>query len=130
MAAEVSVSTILSLTGLGSEEQVSNKFTSATTPYEVLKGKPLTGTTASTLDLGDIAVGKGYLLYLKAITDDFYFILGATSGTPAAANAHLLLVEGEHTVLPINPNATMMTGIRFVGDAATAQLEYLLIGKE
>jgi len=130
MAAEVSVSTILELTGLGSEEFISNKFTSGTTPYEVIKGKPLFGDTAHTLDLGDIAAGKGYLLYLKAITNNFYFILGATTGTPAVNNSHLYLAEGEHCVLPINPNATIMTGIRYIGSASTAQLEYMLIGKE
>jgi len=86
------------------------------------------GNTAFNLDLGDIAAGKGYILWLYAITGNFYFKLGATSGTPVATDSHLYLPEGEAYPIPINPNATAMSGVRGVSDSANGKLEYVLVG--
>jgi hypothetical protein len=129
MAAALEISSIFEITGLYSgNEALINKFTHATTPAEVVKGCPVTGTTATSLDLGDIAAGSGFSLYLEALVGNFYIKLGATSGTPVATDSHLYIKVGESYVIPINPNATAMPGIRFVGDSATAKLLYCLVG--
>lgn len=129
MAAELNISTLFEITGLYSgDESIPNRFTSASTPAEVVKGTPITGTTATTLDLGDIAAGSGFSLYLEALTGNFYIKLGATTGIPLSTDSHLYIPEGEHTVLSINPDSTAMPGIRFVGDDASSQLLYVLVG--
>ena len=129
MAAELTIRTLFEITGLYSgNETIPAMFTSATTPAEVVKGSPVTGTTVTTLDLGDITAGSGFSLYLEALVGNFYIKLGATTGTPSATDSHLYLLQGEHTVLPITPNATAMPGVRFVGSSATAKLLYLLVG--
>jgi hypothetical protein len=119
--------TITPTTGSVTEEALS--FTSNTAPAEVVKGQPVVSNTAFTLDLGDIAAGSGYILWLHAIAGNFYFILGTTSGTPAAANSHLYIPEGQAYPIPINPNATIMTGIRGISDEeTTGKLGYVLVG--
>lgn len=129
MAAELTVNSLFEVSGLYSGKEIKPaRFTSATTPAEIFKGTPVTGTTATTLDLGDIAAGSGFSLYLEALTGNFYIKLGATSGTPASTDSHLYLEEGGHTAIPINPDATAMPGIRFVGDDASSQLLYILVG--
>lgn len=128
MAAEVTIFSGIEITSLGTIESVWKKFTSGTTPAETARGKPILGNTAATLDLGDIAAGSGYLLYIGAITGNVYVKLGATSGTPGATDSHLYIPEGEYYIVPLNPNATAIAGIRVVTDDASGQIEYLLIG--
>lgn len=129
MAATLDITTVFKIDGLYSgNEVIPNKFTSATTPAEVVKGCPVTGTTATSLDLGDIAAGSGFSLYLEALVGNFYIKLGATTGTPGATDSHLYIKSGEGYIIPINPNATATPGIRFVGDSATAKLMYCLVG--
>ena len=130
MAATAVIATKITVTPTtGSETEVSLSFTSGTAPAEAVKGQPVVSNTAFTLDLGDIAAGSGYILWLRAIAGNFYFILGATSGTPDADNSHLYIPEGEAYPIPINPDASMMTGIRGISDEeTTGKLEYVLIG--
>ena len=128
MSAELNLWSVTEISGLYSgDESIAKKFT-ATTPVEVVKGSPVTGTTATTIDLGDIAAGSGYLLYLEAITGNFYIKLGSTSGDPVLTDSHLYLKEGQGYPVPINPNSTAMPGIRYIGDNASSQLFYLLVG--
>ena len=88
MAAEVNILVGLEVTGLGGREDTRfNRFTSGTTPTEIVRGKPVIGNTAATLNLGDIAAGSGYILYLEAIIGNLYVKLGVTTGTPAAADS-------------------------------------------
>ena len=57
MAGTLNVWSNIEIDGLYSGvENIPKKFT-ATAPVEVVKGCPVVGTTATTLDLGDIAVG-------------------------------------------------------------------------
>lgn len=128
MAAEISLYHIIEITGSDDDDIISKKFTLGTTPVEIVRGTPVVGNIAFDLDLGDIAVGSGYFLYLEAITGNFYFILGATSGTPDEDNSHLYIPEGEGYPIPINPDASMMTGIRGISDSATGKLRYILVG--
>ena len=128
MAAELNIWSHLEIDGhYSGGESISKKFT-ATTPVEVVKGSPVTGTTGTTLDLGDIAAGSGYFLYLEAITGNFYVKLGATTGDPVATDSHLYIKEGQGYPVPINPNSTAMSGIRFISDDASGQLLYMLVG--
>ena len=80
------------------------------------------------MDLGDIAVGSGYLLYLEALVGNVYVLLGATSGTPTSTTAELYIKEGEGFIIPINPNATAIPGVRLISDSATGQVKYILVG--
>jgi len=129
MAAELNITSIFEITGLytGNEDLI-QKFTAGSAPAEVVKGSPVTGTTATSIDLGDIAAGSGFSLYLEAITGNFYIKLGVTTGTPVSTDSQIYLLEGQHCVIPINPNATAMPGVRFVGDDASSQLLYVLVG--
>ena len=130
MAAELNITSIFEITGLYTGDDILvDKFTATNVPVEVVKGCPITGTTGTSIDLGDIAAGKGFSLYLEAITGNFYIKLGATTGDPVLTDSQIYLLEGEHCVLPINPNATAMPGVRFIGDDASSQLLYVLVGK-
>ena len=129
MAAEVSITQALEITSLtGGDEERIVKFTSGTTPAETVQGKPIIADSAVTLDLGDIAAGSGYLLYLEALVGNVYVLLNDTSGTPTSTTADLYIKEGEGFILPLNPNATAMSGIRLISDSATGQIKYILIG--
>ena len=127
--AQVNISqTIEILELVGGDEWRIVKFISGTTPAETVQGKPVIANSAVTLDLGDIAAGSGYLLYLEALVGNVYVLLGATSGTPVLTTAELYIKEGEGYVIPINPNATAMPGIRLISDSATGQVKYILVG--
>jgi hypothetical protein len=128
MAAEVKIVCRCEVTGLGDSVSVKKSFVSGTTPAETVNSRASVADSAFTLDLGDIAAGSGFLLYLRAITGNFYFKLGETSGTPAAADSHLYIPEGEAYVIPITPNATSMPGVRGISDSSSGELEYMLIG--
>ena len=129
MAAELNISSIFEITGLYTgNEALIQKFTAGSTPAEVVKGSPITGTTGTSIDLGDIAAGSGFSLYLEAIVGNFYIKLGATAGDPVNTDSHIYLLEGQHCVIPINPNATAMPGVRFIGSSATSKLLYVLVG--
>jgi hypothetical protein len=129
MSAEVTVSNTIEITALaGGDESRSIKFAHGTTPAETVQGKPVIANSAVTLDLGDIAAGSGYLLYIEALVGNVYVLLGATSGTPLSTTAELYILEGEGYTIPINPNATAMPGIRLISDSATGQIKYILIG--
>ena len=129
MAAQVDVTQVIEITALaGGDESRIVKFTSGTTPAETVQGKPVIANSAVTLDLGDIAAGSGYLLYLEALVGNVYVKLGATAGTPVNTDAHLYIKEGEGYTIPINPNSTAIPGIRLVSDSATGAIKYILVG--
>jgi len=129
MAAEVTVTQIVEVTALaGGDEGRIIKFTHSLTPAETVQGKPIIANTAVTLDLGDIAAGSGFLLYLEALVGNVYVLLGATAGTPLLTTAELYIRQGTGYIIPINPNATAMPGIRLISDSATGQVKYILVG--
>jgi hypothetical protein len=129
MAAEVTILNSIEINSLaGGDESRTTKFVHGTTPAETVQGKPIIANSAVTLDLGDIAAGSGYLLYIEALVGNVYVKLGTTSGTPASTDSHLYILEGEGYTIPINPNATAMTGVRLVSDSATGQIKYILVG--
>ena len=130
MAAEVDVRNQFEVTSLvGGDEEVHTRFTNGNTPAETVQGKPIIANTAVTLDLGDIAAGSGFLLYIEALVGNVYVLLNATAGTPISTTAELYILEGEGYTIPINPNATAMAGIRLISDSATGQIKYFLVGK-
>ncbi len=127
--AQVDISQTIEVLELaGGDEWRIVKFTSNTTPTETVQGKPIIANSAVTLDLGDIAAGSGYLLYLEALVGNVYVLLGATSGTPTSTTAELYIPEGEGYVIPINPNSTAIPGVRLISDSATGQVKYILVG--
>lgn len=131
MAGSIIIAVKIDATGIGggSDDPAGLSFTASQVPVEIARGKPIVSNTAFTLDLGDVAAGKGFLLYLRALAGNFYFVLGSTDATPSATNSHLYIPEGEGYPVPINPNATAMAGIRGLSDeATTGQLEYILYG--
>jgi len=129
MAATVTVGQTIEVTNLaGGDEYVSHRFTT-TTPTETVTGRPVVSNTAVSLDLGDIAVGSGFLLYVEALVGNVYILLAATAGDPLSTTAHLYIKEGQGYTIPINPNATIMTGVRLISDqATTGKFKYMLIG--
>ena len=129
MAAQVDVTSGIEITALaGGDEGRLLKFVNGTTPAETVQGKPIIADTAVTLDLGDIAAGSGYLLYIEALVGNVYVLLGDTSGTPLSTTAQLYILEGEGYVIPINPDATAMPGIRLISDDASGAIKYILVG--
>lgn len=129
MAAELSVKTIMKVTGLGNDLVKVHGWTSATTPTELASGLVSCGTTAGNIDLGDIAAGKGIILWFRATTGNFYLKIGATSGDPVLTDSHLYVLEGESYALPINPNSTAVPGVRYIGSSASSVFEYSVVGK-
>ena len=130
MAAEVSISQTIEVTSLaGGDEYINHRFTAGTTPTETVTGRPVVSNTAVTLDLGDIAAGSGFLLYVEALVGNVYVLLNATAGTPEDTTAQLYIKAGEGYTIPINPNATAMAGVRLISDeATTGKFKYMLIG--
>lgn len=128
MAASLSLTQIIELTGSNQDRIICQKATCTSVPVEVLEQSPILGASAASLDLGDIAAGKGFFIYLEAVVGSFYVKLGATTGTPVETDSHLYIQAGEGYSIPINPNATAMPGIRVIGSGATAVLRYFLVG--
>ena len=130
MAAELKITSIMEITGLYTgDEALVKKFTAGDAPVEVVKHSPITGTTGTTIDLGAIAAGSAISIYMEAITGNFYIKLNSTAGDPVLTDSHIYLLEGQHCIIPLNPNATAMAGIRYISDSATGKLLYLLVGK-
>lgn len=129
MPATVDITQTIEVIGLaGGDDVCANKFTHSVTPTEIVKGKPIIANTAVTLNLGDIAVGSGFLLYVEALVGNVYILLNATAGTPILTTAELYIKEGSGYIIPINPNATALSGVRLISDSATGQIKYLLVG--
>lgn len=131
MAGSIDIAVKIDATGIGggSDDPAGLSFTASQTPVEIARGKPIVSNTEFSLDLGDVAAGSGFLLYLRALVGNFYFVLGSTDATPSATNSQIYLPEGEGYPIPINPNATAMPGIRGISDEeTTGQLEYVLYG--
>ena len=129
MAAECELSTTVEITGLaGGDECRVHKFTTDDTPAETVQGKPIIGNSAVSLDLGDIAAGSGFCLYIEALVGNLYITLGSTDATPSNTTSQLYIPEGEGYPIPINPNATAMPGVRILSDDASGQIKYILIG--
>lgn len=128
MAASLTITNIIDLTGSNQDRTIANKTIVGGTITEVLEQSPILGNAATSLDLGDIAVGSGFLIYFEAAVGNFYIKLGVTSGTPISTDSHLYIKQGEAYCIPINPNATAMAGIRVIGDSASAVLHYFLVG--
>ena len=76
-----------------------------------------------------IAAGSAISIYMETIVGNIYIKLGATFGDPVATDSHIYLLAGEHCVVPLNPNATAMAGIRYITDSASGRLLYLVTGK-
>ncbi len=127
MAAEAKYTTNLQVTGLGEELNCKNTKTSATTPEEKIKLYSVLGASAETLKLGDIAAGDGFLLYMKAVSGNFYIDLGSTSSTPSSSTSTIYIVEGNSALVPINPDSSAMPGIRVKGSVSGASLEYAIV---
>ena len=129
MAATVTVTQAIEVTDLaGGDEFINHRFTT-TTPTETVTGRPVVSNTAVTLDLGDIAAGSGFLLYVEALVGNVYILLGAVAGTPEDTTAELYIKEGEGYTIPINPNSTAIPGIRLISDEeTTGKFKYMLIG--
>ena len=128
MGAEVKIVCRCEVTGLGDNVSGKNSFVSGTTPVETVNSRAAVADSAFTLDLGDIAAGAGFILWLRAITGNFYFKLGATSGDPVLTDSHLYIPEGEAYAIPINPNSEAIPGVRGISDSEDGVLEYILIG--
>jgi len=129
MAATLNITSIFEVDGLYTGNEVLiTKYTTENTPNEITKQSPVTGTTATLLEMGSIAAGSAFSLYLEALIGNFYIKLNSTAGTPLSTDSQIYLLEGQHTVIPINPDATAMAGVMYVGDEAGAQLLYVLVG--
>ena len=129
MAATLNITSIFETDGLYTGNEVLiHKYTAGDAPNEIIKQSPVTGTTGTLLDMGSIAVGSAFSLYLEALVGNFYIKLGSAAGDPVLTDAQIYLLEGQQTVIPINPNATAMPGIMYIGDEAGAQLLYVLVG--
>ena len=131
MSAEVTITQTIEVMGLaGGDEFVNHLFTSGTAPVETVTGRPVVSNAAVTLDLGDIAAGSGYLLYVEALVGNVYILLGATAGIPENTTSELYIPAGEGYIIPINPNSTAIPGVRLISDqATTGKFKYMLIGK-
>lgn len=128
MAATLVVKQHIEIVGLGGgDESRTYGFTSSTTPTETVSGKPIIGSSAFTLDLGDITIGKSIALYIEAIVGNVYVFIGST--TPVSTNCHLYILEGQGYTIPINPDATAVPSIKLLGSSATCQIRYILVGK-
>lgn len=130
MAATLAIKQNIKITGLGGGDDERNYgFTDSNVPTEVVQGKPIIGNSAISLDLGNIAAGSACCLYLEAISGNVYVTLGSADATPSATLSHLYLLAGTACILPLNPNATAMPGVRLLGSATSAQIQYILVGK-
>jgi hypothetical protein len=131
MAATLDIYQMLEVIGLsGGNESKAIKFTKGQTPAEITSGRPIIGDTAYDLDLGDIAAGSGFCLYLEALVGSLYVTLGwvNTDPDPSATTSHLYISQGEGYIIPLNFNSTAMPGIGILSNNASGQISYKLIG--
>jgi len=126
---ELEVKNIVRISGLGNEAVKVHGFTSVTVPANTTGDIVTCGLTAGSLNFGNVTAGDAVLLWFRALIGNFYLKLGATTGTPLSTDSHLYVLEGESYPIPLNPNATAIAGIRYVGDDASATFEYKLVGQ-
>lgn len=115
MAATLDIFQMLEIIGLsGGNESKAIKFTKGQTPAEITSGRPIIGETAYNLDLGDIAAGKGFCLYLEALVGSLYVTLGITDW--ATATDYIvgsLVVYGGTNYVCIVAHTSDVTGAPF-----------------
>lgn len=99
MAAEAKIVANITVTGLGSEDQIRNTFSTNTVPAEVIKTKPIISTSYA-LDTGGSGISASNTLYVKAISATVYVCFGVTSG--AISVAQFKIPEGQSAVFPLN----------------------------
>lgn len=120
MAAEVDISLIMELMGLGEEVQFSDKFTGTTTPTRVLHQYMVQATadTDEAIAVGD--VGTIELIIMKCISND----VDVDTSYSAAFSAEIEIQEGEFAIF--KPVGT----VRIMNDDAGEQstVEYWVIG--
>lgn len=122
MTAQVDISVIVELTGLGKNQDFIDKATDGTTPtaatynYRVLA----TGDTAEALDLGDISTVQG--IAIKAIDYD----LDIDCDYVSAFDADMTVKAGEPAAIIMNPAGTVY--VKNNGAGETPAYEYLCWG--
>lgn len=124
MAAEVTVTTNTTITGLGAEKQLKNTFTSGTTPAEVTQVNAVISTTAWAIDMGGCSISTVFALEMKATSGNVWVELHST--TCASTTAQMYIPEGETAYIPMNNQLAVVTSAYINGDAATAAVEYLV----
>jgi len=124
MAAECKVTTNITLTGLGSENQLKNTFNTNTTPAEIVESKPVISTTIYHIDYGSIDADDAFSLYLKALAGNVYIGINVSAALSTAGQ--LYIPEGESTYLPLN--IVLSADIYALGSDADSQLEYMVVG--
>lgn len=132
MAGELTVRTVVSLTGLGDDVSIDSDAVTMTVPVAFQKGYTvLTAATTTAVQLFDlvdhIALADIYGVYLRCKVGTAY-ILVDTAGTTtfAAAAADLILNVGEPCWLPINPAGNL--GLALDGVGVTTAVEWLVVG--
>ena len=129
MAGVAKVTVKVDVTGLGEEINISNTKT-LTVPVEATSGYSLVASQGSgqLLDTGDVALTKVYGVYIKSEVGTIYILLDtAAAEAVTAANAHVTLLVGESTFLPIA--SANNAGIVIDASAATDAFSWCVLGK-
>ena len=127
MAAQVSVTIAATVTELGEETDVRQKFATANTPTAHTKAYRTLATadTPEMLDLGDVAVSVCDGVWFKATGDEFWIDTTVSTGGAASDFAAELHVADGKSVWFEPPRAT--TSVAILASTAAAY-EYLVVG--
>lgn len=131
--AEAKVTLSVEVTGLGSDTNLTTKFTHSVTPEEVYKGYAVIGSTACNLDLGTVDVEEisGILIIAKGTKDTDYvgiLVNDDGTGTPATDDGNEVLNPPEACYINLYGGLDASKVIRLKGAASTTAIEYLVFG--
>ena len=133
MAGVCKVRTVVNITGLGDEVTMDSGEVTMTVPVEIHKGYTVVATATTTAIalfamIAHIALAKIYGVYIKAEAGTIYIVVDtAATTTIAAADADLVLNEGESCWLPINPDGNL--GLSIDGEDNTAAFSFVFVGE-
>ncbi len=129
MAGALTVTTAVSLTGLGDTVTISESAT-MTVPTKHQEGYTVvgTGTGIQLFDMVDhIALNKIFGVFLRSDANSIFIQLDtANSSTFALAAADLVLLASEACWIPINPGGNL--GLVLDGDQATSACTWMIVG--
>ena len=99
MAADAAVTVNMTVTGLGSKDEMTNSFSTNTVPAETIKNVAIISTSYA-LNLGGSGISAANTLLIESISATIFVCFGQDSG--AISLAQFAIPEGESAYFPIN----------------------------
>lgn len=124
-AAETKVTTNIWMTGLGTEDNLKNTYTSSITPVESAKLKTVVNDTVDICP-AHITMSSAYGVLIKSLSGTVYVGMNCTA-TADCSVCHFVLSEGASNYYSINTTLTAVISIVACVSIGEGLIEYMVV---